>query len=49
MLRAGKATLLPFSRVVQRGGAFGELLLDLEEDRAAKAVDFGLLREIERR
>jgi hypothetical protein len=28
---------------------FGELLIDLEEDRAARAVVFGLLREMERR
>jgi hypothetical protein len=27
---------------------FGELLIDLEEDRAARAVVFGLLREMER-
>jgi hypothetical protein len=28
---------------------FGELLIDLEEDRAARAVVFGLLREMERK
>jgi len=28
---------------------FGELLIDLEEDKAARAVVFGLLRERERR
>jgi hypothetical protein len=28
---------------------FGELLIDLEEDKAARAVVFGLLAEIERR
>jgi hypothetical protein len=28
---------------------FGELLIDLEEDRAARAVVFGLLREMDRR
>jgi hypothetical protein len=28
---------------------FGELLIDLEEDKAARAVVFGLLREMERR
>jgi len=28
---------------------FGELLIDLEEDRAARAVIFGLLREMERK
>jgi hypothetical protein len=28
---------------------FGELLIDLEEDRAARAVVFGLLAEMERR
>jgi hypothetical protein len=28
---------------------FGELLIDLEEDRAARAVIFGLLREMGRR
>jgi hypothetical protein len=27
---------------------FGELLIDLEEDKAAKAVVFGLLAEMER-
>jgi hypothetical protein len=27
---------------------FGELLIDLEEDKAARAVVFGLLRETER-
>jgi hypothetical protein len=26
---------------------FGELLIDLEEDKAARAVVFGLLREME--
>jgi hypothetical protein len=29
--------------------SFGELLIDLEEDKAARAVVFGLLREMERR
>jgi hypothetical protein len=29
--------------------AFGELLIDLEEDRAARAVVFGLLTEMERK
>jgi hypothetical protein len=29
--------------------AFGELLIDLEEDKAARAVVFGLLREMERK
>jgi hypothetical protein len=29
--------------------SFGDLLIDLEEDRAAKAVVWGLLRDIERR
>jgi hypothetical protein len=29
--------------------AFGELLIDLEEDKAARAVVFGLLAEMERR
>jgi hypothetical protein len=29
--------------------AFGELLIDLEEDKAARAAVFGLLREIEPR
>ena len=28
---------------------FGELLIDLEEDRAARAVVFGLLAEMDRR
>jgi hypothetical protein len=28
---------------------FGELLIDLEEDKAARAVAFGLLREMERK
>jgi hypothetical protein len=28
---------------------FGELLIDLEEDKYAKAVIWGLLREMERR
>jgi hypothetical protein len=28
---------------------FGELLIDLEEDKAARAVLFGLLREMERK
>ena len=28
---------------------FGELLIDLEEDKAARAVVFGLLREMRRR
>jgi hypothetical protein len=28
--------------------SFGELLIDLEEDKAARAVVFGLLREMER-
>jgi hypothetical protein len=28
---------------------FGELLIDLEEDKVARAVVFGLLREMERR
>jgi hypothetical protein len=28
---------------------FGELLIDLEEDKAARAVVFGLLRELERK
>jgi len=28
---------------------FGELLIDLEEDRAARAVVFGLLAEVERK
>jgi hypothetical protein len=28
---------------------FGELLIDLEEDKAARAVVFGLLAEMERR
>jgi hypothetical protein len=28
---------------------FGELLIDLEEDRVAKAVIWGLLREMERK
>lgn len=33
-----------------RGGArFGELSIDLEEDKAARAVVFGLLREMERK
>jgi hypothetical protein len=27
---------------------FGDLLIDLEEDKAARAVVFGLLREMER-
>jgi hypothetical protein len=27
---------------------FGELLIDLEEDKAARAVDFGLLRAMDR-
>jgi len=27
---------------------FGELLIDLEEDKAARAVVFGLLREMDR-
>jgi hypothetical protein len=31
-----------------RTRTFGELLIDLEEDRAAKAVVWGLLREIDR-
>jgi hypothetical protein len=29
-------------------GAFAELLIDLEEDKAARAVVFGLLAELER-
>jgi hypothetical protein len=29
--------------------AFGELLIDLEEDKAARAVVFGLLAEMERK
>jgi hypothetical protein len=29
--------------------AFAELLIDLEEDKAARAVVFGLLREMERK
>jgi len=29
-------------------GTFGELLIDLEEDKAARAVVFGLLAEMER-
>jgi hypothetical protein len=29
--------------------SFGELLIDLEEDKAARAVGFGLLREMERK
>jgi hypothetical protein len=28
---------------------FGELLIDLEEDKAARAVVFGLLKEMERK
>jgi hypothetical protein len=28
---------------------FGELVIDLEEDKAARAVVFGLLREMERK
>jgi hypothetical protein len=28
---------------------FGELLIDLEEDKAARAVVFGLLAEMERK
>jgi hypothetical protein len=28
---------------------FGELLIDLKEDKAARAVVFGLLREMERK
>jgi hypothetical protein len=28
---------------------FGELLIDLEEDKAARAVVFGLLREMDRK
>jgi hypothetical protein len=28
---------------------FGELLIDLEEDKAARAVVFGVLREMERK
>jgi hypothetical protein len=28
---------------------FAELLIDLEEDKAARAVAFGLLREMERK
>jgi hypothetical protein len=28
---------------------FGELLIDLEEDKAARSVVFGLLREMERK
>jgi hypothetical protein len=30
-------------------GTFGELLIDLEEDKAARAVVFGLLAEMERK
>jgi hypothetical protein len=29
--------------------AFAELLIDLEQDKAARAVVFGLLREMERK
>jgi hypothetical protein len=32
-----------------RRGPLGELLIDLEEDRAARAVVFGLLAEMERK
>ena len=32
-----------------RTRTFAELLIDLEEDKAAKAVVWGLLRELERR
>ena len=49
--------MLPdFDRVDRIGGlwghpetrTFGELLIDLEEDKAARAVVFGLLAEMER-
>jgi len=34
---------------IRRGSwTFGKLLIDLEEDKAARAVVFGLLREMER-
>jgi hypothetical protein len=32
----------------RRRESFGELLIDLEEDKAARAVVFGLLAEMER-
>jgi hypothetical protein len=32
-----------------RRRAFGELLIDLEEEKASRAVVFGLLREMERK
>jgi hypothetical protein len=38
------------SRILPRPlRTFGELLIDLEEDKAAKALVWGLLREMERR
>lgn len=44
----------PWDTRVSSGGTrktrrFGELLIDLEEDKAARAVVFGLLRDMERK
>jgi hypothetical protein len=36
-------------RLTHRSGSPNELLIDLEEDKAARAVVFGLLREMERK
>jgi hypothetical protein len=36
-------------RLTHRSGRPNELLIDLEEDKAARAVVFGLLAEMERK
>jgi hypothetical protein len=36
-------------RLTHRSGSPNELLIDLEEDKAARAVVFGLLAEMERK
>ena len=36
------------TRVTPRDRTFGELLIDLEDDKAPRAVVFGLLAEMER-
>jgi hypothetical protein len=49
-IQVAPAVSLPrFSDLVVTHPEFGELLIDLEEDNAARAVVFGLLKEMERR
>jgi hypothetical protein len=45
----GKGVTDPNVAFHQEIRTFGELLIDLEEDKAARGVVFGLLREMERK